>query len=62
MSRRLLTAEERQELCELFAKGGHGDLLDFIEYIQRTCRKYQWDVDLMLSVLRNMPAEKRDAT
>jgi hypothetical protein len=55
MNVRHLTKLELEELCDLFAKCGEGDLLDFIHWIQRSAKRNNWTESLVKEICQRMP-------
>lgn len=50
-----LTEDNRKALCDLFAKCGEGDLLDFIHAIKRMANRYGWTQEKVVWIMENMP-------
>ena len=46
---------EIQRLCDLRAKCGAGDLLDFIHFVKRTAKENGWSVTKVLEICEAMP-------
>lgn len=56
--KRELSDLEMERLCDIRDRIGEGDMLDFIQWVQRTAKKYGWSVEKTLTICEHMPSRE----